>query len=92
MNQPNPKFMKKRLIPYRVLVILLYSNNKSILTAEQDKVIVRTGPMSRSLRISISRLLDSFGWLEANGFITYDKLINGQYSIKIKNPRNINLD
>lgn len=81
------KFIKQRLIPYRVLVILLYASNKAVQRVTRTKVTISTGPLSRALRISINRLLDSLKFLEANRYIKgYQQIEKGLYEVTIVEP------
>ena len=81
------RFVKQRLIPYRVLAILLYGSNQAVEPLEEGKVRLSTGPLARALRISINRLLDSLEFLKANQFLTkVEKIKPGQYEITIVKP------
>lgn len=86
----NNKFMRQRLIPYRVLAILLFGQGNQILSVSNNKVRIESGPMSRALRIPISRLVESLKWLEVNKFIkAYNKISMGIYEVELLKPRNI---
>ena len=84
------RFQRQRLIPYRVLATMLYSSQECVLKAEDDSVRVMSGPLSRALRIPISRLLEAFKWLEYNRLIKgYSREGSGSYRVYLVRPRNL---
>lgn len=83
------RFVKQRLIPYRVLAILLYGSNQAVEKVSEGEVRLSTGPLARALRISINRLLDSLEFLRANQFLVkIEKVKPGLYNIIISKPGN----
>lgn len=71
-NVGNPpretKLPRNRLLPYRMLVMLLYGHAGAE-PAERGKVRVRIGPLARALRTSNNRVKDYLSWLAERGFI-----------------------
>ena len=87
MLAPN-RFQRKRLIPYRVLVTMLYGASTGLQRDGSGVVRVKSGQLSRELRIPISRLLDCFKYLSANQLIRkWEKIGNGLYLIRLVEPR-----
>lgn len=66
-----PRFpVRDRLIPYRILVFLLYGNASWRVQLESGEQQLAIGPASRHFRITVARMRDQLQWLHAQGFLT----------------------
>lgn len=63
------RVMRNRLLPYRVLVYLLYGQQPWLERLGDDRVLIKTGPMARSLRTSVTKLREHLDWLKAFGYL-----------------------
>ena len=83
--------IKDRLLPYKILAYLLYSETEWIEPLKGGKVRLTTGQMSRALRIKNSRLWEQLYWMERQRLISsIDKEEKrGHAVITLMPPRNI---
>jgi hypothetical protein len=59
------QIIRERLIPYRILAYLLYSQTSTWLERQgQGRVRLSTGPASRFLRLKSSLLWEALFWLQ----------------------------
>ena len=70
------KLYKKRLVPYKVLVYMLYADKPYIERYGPGIVDIEAGPMARDLRLSIGRFRDCLEWLEQNQLVDSVCLLN----------------
>lgn len=72
MDTPRPT--RDRLLPYKVLSYLLYTNGKPWLSPlGERKVRLVTGDAARFFRIKTTNLWDALYWLEKSGLVTVEK-------------------
>lgn len=77
--------IKNRLIPYKILVLLEHGQF-TWLTREPNQLRLRLGPMSRSLRISSSRLREQLDWLLSNRYLTSLSVKYGEAVVSVRPP------
>lgn len=78
---------RQRLIPYKLLVQLLYGKHPWIERLPDGSLRVQTGPLRRYLRISAGRVLEQFEWLRDNQFLTsLEKPAKGVRLLTLKKP------
>lgn len=63
------KPIKTRLVPFRLLTLLLYGSPYWLTRPVDGAVVVRLGPLARTLRVSSSRLKGAFLWLYEADFL-----------------------
>lgn len=68
--------IKKRHLPYRILVKFLYEGQIRVLSPKQGEGMVRVGELAKSLRCSNLRVLEACNWLEAFGYISSQEMIS----------------
>lgn len=79
--------IRNRLIPYKILVHLLYGRHGWLSRLPDGRIEVRTGPMSRSLRVTSSRLGEQLEWLKAIGLLSsIDTPSSGRRIIEVSRP------
>lgn len=84
------KVQRNRLIPYKLLVYLAYSEQDSIIERKGAEVRVATGPMARALLVSNSRLIEAIQWLALSGFIKDFCLPSkGELTVVLAEPKDI---
>lgn len=81
------KPIKNRLIPYKIIVLLLYGSYTWLIRDDYDGTItLRLGPMSRFLRVSSSRLREQLDWLFVNRYIASLSVKYGEAVVTIRPP------
>ncbi len=63
---------KDRLVPYKLLVYMLYASSSSfpaMQVLEPGRVRLKTGPASRMLKMKIVQLWEALYWLESAGMV-----------------------
>jgi hypothetical protein len=81
------KPIKNRLIPYKVLVLLLYGQYTWLVRNPSDgSIMLRLGPMSRFLRVSSSRLREQLDWLFLNRYFASLSVKYGEAVVTIRSP------
>lgn len=62
------KLAKNRLVPYKILTMLLW-HEYSWAVWESDTVVrIKSGPMARQMQLSNGKLRDHFDWLTVHGY------------------------
>ncbi len=82
---------RNRLIPFKLLSLMLYSSNASWMQTAEDGQpsdrILMLGPTARLLRVSSARLRDHLEWLLDSGFLMSLELEHGKARLKLAPPR-----
>jgi hypothetical protein len=81
--------IKTKLHPFRVLALLLYSQQDYLVRLGEDTVEVRVGPLARSLRVPNYRLKGYVDWLKRAGYLEEVTHEIGYFTARLKYPRNI---
>jgi hypothetical protein len=79
------KPVRNRLIPYKLLVLLLYGKQPFI-HREFHKITLQLGPLSRHLRVSSSRLRDQIDWLLSNSYLSSVAMSRGVAEVTLTPP------
>lgn len=79
------KPLRNRLIPYKLLVIMLYGQFPFI-SRNEESVTLYLGPLSRHLRISSSRLRDQIDWLLTNRYLSSVAMSRGVAVVDLRLP------
>lgn len=80
------KPIKNRLIPYKILALLLYGSYTWLSRNDDNSLTLRLGPMSRFLRVSSSRLREQLDWLSANRYLASLAVKYGEAVVTIRSP------
>lgn len=79
---------KQRLVPYKILGMLLYGNHDFMEASEEGDISVKSGPFCRILRIPNHSLREAIIWLHRMGLIESYGFSYGKVSVRLKTPRN----
>jgi len=79
------KPLRNRLIPYKLLIILLYGEFPFI-SRNEGSITLYLGPLSRHLRVSSSRLRDQIDWLLINRYFSSVAMSRGVAVVDLKLP------
>lgn len=79
------KPVRNRLIPYKLLVLLLYGK-QPFLHREGPTITLQLGPLSRHLRVSSSRLRDQLDWLFLNHYFSSVVMSRGVAEVTLTPP------
>lgn len=77
---------QRKLIPFKVLVNILYGESEHIKWVAPTSVELRLGPLARRLGIPNYRLRDYLRWLHECGFISNLDLQYGKASLNVHIP------
>jgi hypothetical protein len=80
--------IKNRLVPYKIMVCLLYGEYTWLSRASDDpsSLSLRLGPMSRFLRVSSSRLREHLDWLSTRRYLASLSVKYGEAVVTIRPP------
>lgn len=76
-----------KMHPFRILVMVLYSNADWVTNDEYGRVTVQTSPLARVIRVTNTKLRDYFIWLEEVGYLKNLVLSYGTIQFSIQPPR-----
>jgi len=80
--------LKRRLIPYKVLATLEHGNFSWIDRDPTGVLEFRLGPLSRELRISVTRVKESLAWLyEEAKLLEWAVVQRGRATVLLKHPK-----
>jgi hypothetical protein len=77
---------QRRLIPFKVLTVLLYGQFDCIKWTSSESVTLKLGPLSRLLGIPNYRLRDYLRWLESNFYLSDLTFTYGVANCKVAPP------
>ena len=79
------KPLRNRLIPYKLLILMLYGEHHFI-NRSGPSVTLNLGPLSRHLRVSSSRLRDQLDWLLTNRYFSSVAMSRGVALVDLRLP------
>jgi hypothetical protein len=83
METPRPKF-KYKLVPYKILVMLMYGQGDWIQRLPNGQILAQTGPMSRKCTVTNRRLHGYLRTLAESGYLTsYSYPTRGQILVTL---------
>jgi hypothetical protein len=87
--------IKHNTLPVKIMFKLLYGQEgikHRFLSEKEAEVSITSGPLAKSLYVSVSTLLSQIAYLKILGLVTRaEQLKRGEYILKVKLPENLDL-
>lgn len=80
---------KDRYLPYRILAYLLYGYHEWLRELPEGSLELKTGPLSRRMRVTSARLIDALEWLDTYKLVQIEERRKGYCRLRVQKPTRV---